>query len=76
MANNIWRLSLDADARLPVPYPARFAERTYQLLRRTLAARRTFFDDLRALTRYWVFDAWDQLFDFMIRGLQLAPPPA
>jgi hypothetical protein len=48
----------------------------YQLLRRALAARRTFFDDLRALTRYWVFDAWDQLFDFMIRGLQLAPPPA
>jgi len=37
----------------------------YQILRRTL------FDDLRALTRYWVFDTWDPLFDFMIRGLQL-----
>lgn len=48
----------------------------YQLLRRTLAARRTFFDDLRALTRYWVFDTWTQLFDFMIRGLQLEPPLA
>jgi hypothetical protein len=47
----------------------------YQLLRQALAARRTFFDDLRALTRYWVFDTWDQLFDFMIRGLELAPPP-
>jgi hypothetical protein len=47
---------------------------SYQLLRRTLAARRTFFDDLRALTRYSVFDSWGQLFDFMIRGLQLEPP--
>jgi hypothetical protein len=46
----------------------------YQVLRQALAARRTFFDDLRALTRYWVFDTWDQLFDFMIRGLQLEPP--
>ena len=30
----------------------------YQLLRQALAARRTFCDDLRALTRYWVFDTW------------------
>jgi hypothetical protein len=48
----------------------------YRLLRRALAARRTFFDDLRALTRYWVFDTWEHLFDFMIRGLQLEPPSA
>ena len=47
----------------------------YQQLRRVLAARHTFFDDLRALTRYWVFDSWEQLFDFMIRGLELATPP-
>jgi len=47
----------------------------YQQLRRALAARRTFFDDLRALTRYWVFDTWDQLFAFMRRGLELEPPP-
>jgi len=47
----------------------------YQLLRQALAARRTFFDDLRALTRYWVFDTWEQLFDFMIRGLELESPP-
>jgi len=46
----------------------------YQQLRLALAARHTFFDDLRALTRYWVFDSWEQLFDFMLRGLQLAPP--
>ena len=47
----------------------------YQQLRRALAARRTLFDDLRALTRYWVFDTWDQLFAFMRRGLELEPPP-
>ncbi len=46
----------------------------YQLLRQALAARRTFFDDLRALTRYWMFDTWVQLFDFMLRGLELATP--
>jgi hypothetical protein len=48
----------------------------YQQLRRALAARHTFFDDLRALTRYWVFDTWDQLFAFMRRGLELEPPPS
>jgi len=46
----------------------------YQVLRQALAARHTFFDDLRALTRYWVFDSWAQLFEFMIRGLELSPP--
>jgi len=44
----------------------------YQQLRRS--GRHTFFDDLRALTRYWVFDTWDHLFDFMIRELELEPP--
>jgi hypothetical protein len=46
----------------------------YQVLRQALAARHTFFDDLRALTRYWVFDSWKQLFEYMIRGLELSPP--
>src|ERR1700704_1894465 len=31
----------------------------YALLRRVLARRQTFFDDIRALTRYLVFDSWD-----------------
>lgn len=43
----------------------------YALLRRVLARRQTFFDDIRALTRYMVFDSWDHLIDFMIRGLKL-----
>ena len=43
----------------------------YALLRRVLARRQTFFDDIRALTRYLVFDSWDHLIDFMLRGLEL-----
>jgi hypothetical protein len=43
----------------------------YALLRRVLVRRQTFFDDLRALTRYMVFDSWDHLIDFMLRGLEL-----
>ena len=47
----------------------------YQLLRSHLPTRRTFFDDLRALTRYLVFDSWDHLLTFMIQGLELDLPP-
>jgi hypothetical protein len=43
------------------------------LLRRVLARRQTFFADIRALTRYMVFDSWDQLMNVMIRGLDLQP---
>jgi hypothetical protein len=43
----------------------------YALLRQVLTRRQTFFDDLRALTRYMVFDSWEQLMDFMIKGLEL-----
>lgn len=46
----------------------------YQLIRATLPTRQTFFDDLRALTRYLCFPSWEALLDFMIRGLELAPP--
>lgn len=47
----------------------------YRLLRETLAVRRTFFDDLRALTRYLLFDSWENLFAFMLEGLELDIPP-
>ena len=47
----------------------------YRLLRETLSVRRTFFNDLKALTRYLVFDSWESLFDFMIEGLELDLPP-
>ena len=45
----------------------------YALLRRVLARRQTFFEDIRALTRYMVFDSWDHLMHFMIQGLELQP---
>ena len=43
----------------------------YALLRQVLARRQTFFEDIRALTRYMVFESWHHLMDFMIKGLQL-----
>ena len=48
---------------------------SYQLLRQALGARQTFFNDIRTLTRYFVFESWDQLLTFMIQQLELAPPP-
>lgn len=47
----------------------------YRLLRRTLVSRKTFFDDLRALTRYMCFASWAHLLDFMLQGLEVALPP-
>jgi len=46
----------------------------YALLRRVLARRQTFFQDIQALMRYMVFDDWEHLMDFMIRGLELPSP--
>jgi hypothetical protein len=50
-------------------------EPIYQRLRRALGTRKTFFNDLRALTRYMVFDSWDDLFIFMEEGLDIAQAP-
>jgi len=47
----------------------------YHLLRQTLVSRQTFFDDLRALTRYLCFASWAHLLDFMLQGLEVALPP-
>jgi hypothetical protein len=46
-------------------------EDKYALLRQTLVRRQTFFDDIRTLTRYMVFESWRHLMDCMIRGLEL-----
>jgi hypothetical protein len=43
----------------------------YALLRRVLARRQTFFQDIQALMRYMVFDGWEHLMHFMLRGLEL-----
>lgn len=45
----------------------------YQLLRKHLVARRDFFNDLRALLRYLLFDNWNHLLRFMLVGLELIP---
>lgn len=47
----------------------------YRLLRSHLPTRKTFFDDLRALTRYLYFESWDHLLTFMLKGLELEIPP-
>jgi hypothetical protein len=48
-----------------------WSDEQYALLRRVLARRQTFFEDIQALTRYMVFDSWHHLIEFMIRGLEL-----
>lgn len=46
----------------------------YELIRRTLPTRKTFFQDIRALTRYMYFNCWDDLLYFMLKGLKLKIP--
>lgn len=46
----------------------------YQAVRKELVARRTFFDDIRALMRYQLFDSWESLLHFMAVGLEVEPP--
>jgi len=48
-----------------------WSDEKYTLLRQVLARRQTFFEDMRALTRYMVFESWHHLMDFMIKGLKL-----
>jgi len=48
-----------------------WSDERYALLRQVLSRRQTFFEDIRALTRYMVFESWHHLMDFMIKGLQL-----
>jgi len=43
----------------------------YKMLRKQLPSRKTFFDDMRALTRYICFDSWESLLNFMISGLEI-----
>lgn len=49
-------------------------DRCYRLLREELSSRKTFFNDLRALTRYVCFDSWQQLMEFMLDGLNIPIP--
>lgn len=46
----------------------------YKQIREDLPTRKTFFDDIRALTRYICFDSWDAMLAFMARGLEIEIP--
>ncbi len=46
----------------------------YRLLRESVGARKVFFNDIRALTRYMVFRHWNDLMIFMLKGLDLPIP--
>lgn len=48
-----------------------FMDNKYRLIRQTLPTRKTFFDDIRALTRYLCFDSWDALLQFMMTQLEV-----
>ena len=43
----------------------------YKRLCSHLPTRKTFFDDLRALTRYLYFDSWEHRLTSMLEGLEL-----
>lgn len=43
----------------------------YGAVRDALGRRETFFDDIRALTRYLIFESSTHLMDFMVQGLEL-----
>jgi hypothetical protein len=45
--------------------------KVYQAIRQALGARRNFFNDLRALTRYLYFSSWDDMLAFMAQKLEL-----
>lgn len=51
-----------------------WTDKDYRRIRKILPSRKTFFDDLRALTRYICFDSWQHLLDFMLNGLTRASP--
>lgn len=46
-------------------------DRLYKHIRLALGSRKTFFDDLRALTRYLSFSSWFHLLSFMAQQLEL-----
>ena len=46
-------------------------DQKYEQIRKELPTRKTFFDDIRALTRYICFDSWNAMLIFMAKGLEL-----
>jgi len=50
-------------------------DKAYAVLRKALGRRKTFFQDIRALTRYQLFDSWRNLLQFMLDGLEIKLEP-
>ena len=50
-------------------------DKAYRVLREKLRRRQTFFDDLKALVRYFYFESWDHLLSFMIEQLEIKLEP-
>lgn len=48
-------------------------DESYQRIRQLLGTRRRFFNDLRTLTTYFVFDSWQHLLDFMLEPFDPLP---
>lgn len=48
-----------------------FVDHTYQAVRKKLSARKTFFQDFKALTKYLFFDNWEHLMTFMAQQLEI-----
>lgn len=46
----------------------------YRMIREELPTRKTFFDDIRALSRYICFDSWEHMLRFMMIGLEIEFP--
>ena len=53
---------------------AQIFDRRYILVRKTLPSRKTFFQDVQALTKYFFYETWDHLLKAMIIGLELEDP--
>ena len=47
----------------------------YQRLYKAIGNRKTFFNDIKTLTRYMYFPSWENLIVFMLKGLKLPIPP-
>ena len=50
-----------------------FVDTKYKAVRSVLSARKTFFNDLKALIKYLFFSSWSQLIDFMFKQLEIKP---
>jgi hypothetical protein len=51
------------------------SNKIYRRIRKALGRRVAFFNDLRALQRYLIFESWAELLTFMAIRLEVLPAP-